>query len=500
MPFNIMDKEIKMKPKNGNPHAAIAVAAMASACTVAFNGCLPTPPTTLALFYQMAPTAEEDPAWIKRWVPATGDTEVILQQEADASGLNVELLTDPQPSGSVITLVRYHPPSTSFSVLVADNPDPAPRLLYTRTAHDDGTITGGQWLDWSPDGKWVAMQINRTVWLAQANGVFRYPIGTAQLEDNVIGTLHGWSEESSKIGWTREDDTLDIYYVSTGERRMFSVDRGDDESSDYRARYIWGPDWYGGMDFVMGVTEYYRNYVYFYNLAPAEPIPEDSTDNPTTEPPAADGGEIQLAALIRASSHQSGLYAQVIDADNDGDDDVIIARPIWPTDTEILLTFKDFGQVVDGSLSWSLDDSRLLVITTALTDGGEVTTTKLITLDTGTIDTLSETTAIPDMAAVIVDWSPNSRYVVQAYASGNSTFVDGLLFDTQLPATDATALPEYRKIAWAPDSGHLAVVTDETEISECSVSVVKTSDNPRSVAQVAENTSCLAFWSVPNTP
>jgi hypothetical protein len=369
-----------MKLKHGNP--TLISIAVAAACTFAFSGCLPSPPTTLALFYQIAPTANEEPSWIKRWIPATGETEVILQQQADASGLNVELLTDPQPNGSVITLVRYHPPSTSWSVLVADNPQPAPRLLYTQTAQDDGTITGGQWLDWSPDGKWVAMQINRVVWLSQANGIFRYPIGTAEVEDDWVETLHGWAPDSLKIAWTREDDTLDLYYLNTGERRIFSVATGE-EPNEYSARYIWGPDWFGDMDFAMGVYDRDRNYVYLYTLTPPEPIAEDSTTS---------------------------------------------------------------------------------------------------------------------AAAAVVNPSPNSRYFVQADDNGDGTYVNALLFDTQAPEAPATPLPDYRKIAWAPDSSHLAVVADEAEASECSLSVVKTSDSPRTVTQVAENTSCLAFWSVPGTP
>jgi hypothetical protein len=379
---NIMDKEMKMKSKNGNPRALISIA-VAGACTIAFSGCLPYPPATkLALFYQIAPTANEERSWIKRWVPETGNTEVLLQQLADSGGLNIELLTDPQPSGTVITLVRFHPPSTSWSVLVADSPNPQPTLLYTQTVQDNGDITGGRWHEWAPDGKHVAMQINKTVWLSQPDGVFRFPIGTAEVENDWVETLHGWSPESSKIAWTRKDDILDIYEANTGTRWTFSIE-DNNNSEEYRPRFIWGPDWFDGMNFAMGLQIAMRNYVDFYTLEYPAPKLADSTTS---------------------------------------------------------------------------------------------------------------------AAAAVVNSSPNSRYIVQADDNGDGTYVNALLLDTRTPDAPGTPLPAYRKIAWAPDSSHLAVVTDEAEASECSVSVVKTSDNPRTVAQVAENTSCLVFWSTPGTP
>lgn len=368
-----------MKLKNGKLHILVSIAT-AGTFAIAFSGCLPSPPTTLALFYQIAPTANEEQSWIKRWLPATGDTQVLLQQHADTNGLNVEFLTDPQPSGAVISLVRYHPPSTSWSVLVADNATPAPRLLYTQTAHDDGTITGGQWLDWSPDGKRVAMQINRTVWLSQADGIFRYPIGTAEVEDDRIDTLHSWAPDSSKIAWTSEDAILDVYDANTGRRWNFSI-KDEYPPEEYRPLYTAGPSWaYSSKALAMFLELNGRQYTDIYDLEDSEPLLED------------------FAA-----------------------------------------------------------------------------------------------------AAAIANSSPNSRYVVQADDNGNGTFVNALLFDTQIPDAPGTPLPDYRKIAWAPDSSHLAVVTDEAEDSECSVSVVKTSDEPRTVTLVAENTSCVAFWSTPST-
>jgi Tol biopolymer transport system component len=520
--------------KSQRPRMTVSIA-VAGVCAAAFSGCLPLPPlvTTpkLALYYQQSSsTPADDKAWIKRWLPDTNATDVVLQQKGSNSGLGNFWPQSLQPGGSNLMLFRLIPPSSLYYVTVPDSSDRQPRLLYTSTSRDDASIVGGIWISWAPDGKHIGMQINDEVIVTEPDGSGKRTIGNIDgIESPYLANV-AWSPDGSQLAYTRDDNILEVTDVITGVKTPLNTGAGSSMSSRPRWLHdnrhiivnvstgdefrtvifdvqnpesvqdaftqtdccvdfdaVWSPQ---------GDRAIRINYVFGDPAAEYQLVFADNRSNVSLATAAVADGENERQ-LLPAWSHDGERLAYIKDADNDGDADVIIASK----DGVALQTFNDFGTVGDATLGWSPDDSRLLVVTNVVASHGGTTHGALITLAGGTVDALFATAADAQALVAYADWSPNSRYVVYRYGiyAGNPAInANGLLFDTEDLDADGLTLT-VNNVAWSFDSNYLGIVTlQQNGAGDCALSVMAMSDN--SVAPLAQNTTCYMAWSTPQTP
>jgi len=499
-----------MNFKNGYSRTLISIA-VAGASAAMFGGCVPVTSTPkLALYFQESQAPGQEKSWIKRWVPETGVTDVLFQQQTDGSGLNTQFVTGIQPKGSILTLLRFGFPTISYSLLTPDSPRPQPRLLYDTTAVDDSTQTGGMWNDWAPDGKHIGLQIDDNIIVQSPDGNIKITYGKVDFE-NPINTSHAWSPDGTKLAYTLSENILEVVNAYTGAKTNFSIPEANGTS-------LGGPTWmadnrhivvntydgneshslifdmknptsnqpaftngsegvfYNGSASPDGDRVIQTNYNYGDPTGSYELVFADNRANVTLAAVAVAEGD-DANQLLPSWSHNGKRLAYIKDVDNDGDSDIVIASK----DGVVQQTFTDLGQVSDATLDWSPDDTSLVVITNAVESHGE-TDGKLISLARGKVDMLP---GIANLYPRDVDWSPNSRYAV----------IGQLLFDTKDLATAAKQLPASYQVAWAFDSSYLAISTQDG--SACSASVIKMADSKRTLTPIAQNTSCSIFWSTP---
>jgi len=521
-----------MKFKKINPYILISPAA--AAITMTFSGCLPLPPLTstpkLALYYQQSQyLPENDSTWIKRWLPETGETDVVLEQQTN-NNYDGNVLDLIQPHGSNYFLTHSGNPGYVY-VAVPDSEDRTPRQLYA-TGSSFGAVAGGLWFGWAPDGKHIGMQVHRSVIVAAPDGSDQKTIGKADgVKDPWIVRL-AWSPDATALAYIRGDNILEITDIATGVKTDHSVPSGS-QITMYDT-----PRWMADNRHVMQTVAIGNEVHYFIfdrqNPASAVETLADLgccvgfenwsplgdrlvrnyfafdntlidyrlvfTDNRPSVPlftvsPA--DGPTQFG-LMPSWSHDGEKFSYVKDSDNNGDAEVIIAN----NDGAILQTFPGFGVVETATLGWAPDDSKLLVVTNVAATQGQSIHGKLITFSNGSINALFEAAANPDGELAGVDWSPNSRYAVYSRKTSpyyvNSPAADrGLLFDTENLDVAATTLTT-DFVVWSPDSKYLGLGTQLELATNCSIAVMTLTDGNRNITPLSPDAACSIQWSNPD--
>jgi len=515
--------------KNINSQNLISIA-IAGACTVAFGGCQPTIPATskFALYYQVSDSASGQKMWIKRWLPGTGETNVIYRPDGD-SARSTDFITSQQPYGSILTIMRADYPNSSLSALVPDTANPQPTLLWSQIYLDPAHFIGGIWAEWAPDGKHIGLQVDDEIVVASPDGTSKTTVATIDGMQYYGYAAHAWSADSSKIAYTRGDNIIAVVDINTKKTTNFSIP--DDGQNLIPDDPVWMADNRHLMITSSGTNESRTLILDLQNPASIQPgfanagcclsnlefspgrdravmwkfqdntaidyvlAFADGRTNLTLSTTAYAFGD-DSNQLLPSWSHDGGRLAYITDANRDGNAELIIASK----DGATLQTFTGFGPVSDATLSWSPDNSKLVVTTNVVEAHGGITNTRLVTLGTSTIDTLIDTAALAEMRMADIEWSPDSRFVVHGYRAHDFRFIDAgaLLIDTLNPVAMATPL-NANYFEWAFDSSYLGMATNDPATGNCSASAMKMGDGPRAIKQVAPSTTCRMFWSTPGS-
>jgi len=507
-------------------HIAVITAAAVGAATLA--GCLPLPPLIstpkIALYYQeYSSPPSADATSIKRWLPETAATETLLQLPTALGAYDLGLV---QPYGSNF-LIHYSGSSIAATYLsVPDSDNPKPRLLNAAYDTDDDFYIA-YWTDWAPDGKHIAIQVNRSVIVTAADGSNRRVIDSL---DNFSRAYTGisWSPDGSRLAYINAFNIVEVVDIGSGEKNSFSM---PDPDFQILSSLRWMAD---NRHIVLDAWSDEGNHTFIFDVQDPTSIREkilgdnccwisqywSPQGDRTVQSLIKDEIQYKLIFLDNRAdvplftaplndyptlrdytpswSQDGEKLSYVTDVDTDGSADVIIASK----DGVILQTFLNIGAASVAAFEWSPDNSKLLVVTIAPAADGETLQGRLITLSTATIVPLSTLDANPEISFVSIDWSPNSRYVsfhVEPHDQDTGDPLTGpsLLFDTENP--DAKAIPLFaEQTSWSPDSHYLAIATlNDTEDRRYSISVLAIAEGSRTAITLAKNAGGSIQWSNP---
>lgn len=502
------------------------------------NGCVPVLPpvasttpkiglyfektTSLVIDIENPSNGPSAPALIQRWLPATQQIDVLFQQTSESGLYGISSI---QPFGSNFIVFKFTLPVQSTFVMVPDSNDRSLRLLHNSSGllGGGGTATADVWTEWAPDGKHIGMSVDKEVIVSNADGSNKKTIGVISGYGQSPSASYSWSPNGKKLAYTTAPGTLEVVDVYSGQKVAIAAPAAEASIVELRwmadSVHLVGRATNGdnpSRTFVFDVNspastqEYNRENWYspnvwspdgdrFVESARAESglryVLSFIDNRPAVELLISQNDDAYAPYFLPAWSNGGEMLSYIKDVNGDGNAEVVVASK----DGMMLHGYSGFPVPEDATLSWSPDNSKIFVVTNSFAERGGLTRGAIIHIDTGTVDNVFENEVPHDRAMkLVIDWSPNSRYVAFQTRSLNPfDAADVRLVDTSHVGSIVASFSS-NDVEWSPDSKYLAISTPkDAEAADCALSVLEFKNDARFSTPVADSTSCRMMWSNP---